>query len=260
MGLKLLSKNFLRFACAVSITHLNFLAAPPITNRSLEKAIVPSHEIEEEWRILPETDLEKKRIVAQVRFLHQDQPIGEAWVDMDPAAVSIHACHLKSHRRGQGLGKEFAARIYERAYQLSQRLGLETKIAHAYFTLSRFEELDLDYRSSAGVQEFFDGIDRGVFARIFRPLGLASSPLKGKSYLNGYSGDRYSDHHASLEEVVQTIRRNWPKWFYKKRGVVLTKKIQRILESKSDIILESIQKQLQQFQQQQENLRILSSI
>lgn len=247
----------------------HFLSAPLVVDSSTQgkqistdRSIVPSYEIKEEWKLLPETNLDKKRIVAQVRFLHQGRLIGEAWVDIDSTAVSIHACHLKSYRRGQGLGKEFAARIYERGCQISQRLGLETKYAHAYFTLSLPEENELDYSSTAVGGEFFDGVDVRVFGKIFRPLGLKPAPLPGKEHLNGYGDDRYKDHQAPMEEVVQTIRQNWETWFYQERRVVITEadEVQRMLKVQSGIIIESIQRQLQQFQQQQENLRILSSI
>ncbi|MCM8780297.1 MAG: ribose-phosphate pyrophosphokinase-like domain-containing protein, partial [Candidatus Omnitrophica bacterium] len=174
--------------------------------------LILSHTIREEWIILGGSN--KAHIIAEVKFYRGDELIGRGMLDLDSLAASIHTCWLTVEpvARGQGLAKEFAARIYLRAQEISQLLGLNTQYAHAYYTLSESEEREDD---AGGIN--YKRI-KEIYTRVYESLGLNSRPLAGKEHLNtGAYRQRYNDHLMPLEECVKNIRRNWRDWFYRER-------------------------------------------
>jgi hypothetical protein len=180
-------------------------------NRVVDENIVLSHEIEERWDNVT-FFAEYGSITASVKFYVKDELIGKGSFDLNPEAASIHTCFFKSFREGQKIGQELAARIYWKAYEISQVLGLNTKFAHAYYTLSENEKREYD----AGA-----GIDMKRKEREyapFRKLGLSRQSFNGKLHLgNPVSEGRYFDHLAPLDEMVRTIGTNWGEMFYRDR-------------------------------------------
>ncbi|MBI3991171.1 MAG: hypothetical protein HY350_03370, partial [Candidatus Omnitrophica bacterium] len=172
--------------------------------------IIYSHNIEERWKI---TEASESHIRASVDFYAEGRLIGEGEVDLDGLAASSNTCYLKSHVQGQRLGEEFMARIYMRAYEISQILGLNTKFAHAYFTLSNTEEREADNASVKYWQWILE--DRPEVAMV-RRLGLRREELKGKAYLKGYY-QRYNDRLLELDTLIANLRGDWKELFYRER-------------------------------------------
>jgi len=214
------------------------------TEDANDSAIVYSHDIKEEWGI----EIKDQSIQATATFFSGEQEIGQGWIDIDSTAASIHTCWFKSHFPGQRIGKEMAARMYIRSYEISQLFGLNTQYAHAFYWLSPMEEAELDYSSRNTREEMHEQYT------IFRELGLEEKVLKGKDHIMGYSGYRYYDHIVPLEEVVNNAKAHWQEWYYRDRvgtqawdrlkNEINWHEVQRYKAENDRLALRSIYKQL----------------
>jgi len=211
--------------CLAADFHYNSLRKPlmnssgiPGDNYRFEDALnllsssrlVPSHKIKEDWVI---KEMTKSHIEAQVKFYFGEKVIGEAILQVDKVAASIMACWFKSYGEGHRLRKEFASRIYLRAYQMGKWTEFDTKYAHMYFYLSLTQE-----REAENGANLFRSKNIQKSKAVFQSLGLRTGKLSEAHQLKvGPYGDMYNQHIAPLKEVIGRINSNWIKWFYSER-------------------------------------------
>ncbi|MDD5353147.1 MAG: ElyC/SanA/YdcF family protein, partial [Candidatus Omnitrophica bacterium] len=189
-------------------------SSPVSDDKSSEQVrpLILSHTIDEQWNI---SKISEDEFEATVEFFSGAILIGKGNLNLDRAAASIHTCWLESYLTGGKLLTEFVARIYLRAYQISQWLQFNTKYAHGYYFLSLTEEIELDYGNPT--------IGRlvPIYTAVFRQLGLEKKKLAGKPQLTGFYGDRYNEHLGLLDAVVNNIETNWLDWFYRDRIIAV---------------------------------------
>jgi FkbH-like protein len=188
---------------------------PKKVGKILEKInsrVVLSHEIEEKWEVTY-FNPEDKNLRATIRYFWKGNVIGELALDLDPTAASINTCFLRSYQTGQKLAEEMVARAYLGAYYISNYLGWETELAHAFFTLSLSEERESEYWSG----DKWDWLmEKRPEVRIIRKLGLEKGEVLEKEHLSGVYG-RYNDRTILLKKFRYNAGINWGKWFYEER-------------------------------------------
>lgn len=242
--------------CLAADFHYNSLRKPlmnssgiPGDNYRFEDALnllsssrlVPSHKIKEDWVI---DKITKSRIEAQVKFYFEKRVIGEATLQIDRVAASIMTCWFKSYEEGQRIGREFASRIYLRAYQMGKWAGFDTGYAHMYFYLSLTEEREAEV---GGKNPFKSSKNIKKINAVFQALGLRTGKLNGAHQLKvGPYGDMYNQHIAPLNEVVNRINSNWIKWFYSERIEAASGHVHSLNDSDIDNIAILVKRNLEE--------------
>ena len=198
------------------------LAQPGVKSQSFQSQTrIPSHEIEEKWSVhyYPERGeiFPGREVEFGIKFCHQEQLIGESHLKLNPNVASVMTCWFQSHVIGQGLGTEFAARIFTRASEISKIIGWNPPFAYAYYFLTENEHHGFDYSNQ----------DRPVYA-CFRRIGLSrdfslwrhfsrtpfdtSTPTLSQLANTGLGN--LNGHGAYLEDVYNNCLRSWKAWFY----------------------------------------------
>ncbi|MDD5566276.1 MAG: aminotransferase class III-fold pyridoxal phosphate-dependent enzyme, partial [Candidatus Omnitrophica bacterium] len=194
------------------------LSSSPIVKIKFSEAlpyVIPSYSIKELWRIEKDIKTNSYDLHGEFNARESNTALGTLFMNIDNLAASCNTCWLKAAIQGQRLGREMAARAFLAAQEISAILGLNTRFAHAYFTLSFTEEEEQDNLSPTILAQKNQRRYRRF--SMFREMGLVERKLQGKDHLNGYY-DRYFDHLGNLSDVAATIIRNWRQWFYLDRA------------------------------------------
>lgn len=185
------------------------------------QARIPSHEISEKWELQPlyyymynGEVFPGESVRFDVRFLHKELPIGESNLLLTRTVASVMTCWFHSHTSGQKLGREFAARTYMRAHEISRMIGWDPLYAHAYYFLTENElSGGFDYSNTdLPVYESFRhiGLRRDFSPPAHLPwFGIHSSASTGSGNLN--------EHGAFLRDVYNNCLQSWKGWFYSLR-------------------------------------------